>query len=107
MKSRILFTLLGVALLLLVMYDMVLWIRVYIQEQKNFTEAVKEYVAIFPGFIHNALQITIINLIAAGLSIFFFIMAKKDSKMGLYKKSIYVLVTISGVLGFWNLFSLM
>src|SRR5687768_1225113 len=105
MIRKILFFI-GLACLLLAIADLVLWIVIATPE-KSFEEAVNEYISLFPNFIRNPITLTLLNILLLLMAIGCFIFSIQKNSRSFFKRLCYVLIILSGVLAYWNLFSLM
>jgi hypothetical protein len=105
MLKRIIFFA-GLFFLFLVIADMVLWIVISSRE-KSFNDSVRRYLSLFPTFLANSLTLTLLNIFFAGLAILCFMMIKKNSSNSVFVKICNGLIILTGLLAFWNLFSLM
>jgi len=106
MKSKIIFFI-GSLLLILAAANIVTWIIISDQPQKNFEAVVKEYVSLFPGFLANPIILTLLNIFMLLFAIVCFIYSKTHSNNTLFKKTCLALSIFSGILAGWNLFTLM
>jgi hypothetical protein len=106
MKKGILFFI-GLVCLLLAIANIVVWIVISAQSEKSFEAVVAEYVGLFPALLANPITLTFLNILLLSIAILCFVYSKARSNQALFKKTCVVLIIFSGILAFWNLFSLM
>jgi len=106
MKRKILFFI-GLICLLMAIADMVTWIIISSQSEKSFEAVVAEYISLFPTPLADPVKLTFLNILLLLIAVICFIYSKEKSNNVFYKKFCLVLIVFSGVLAFWNLFSLM
>ena len=97
----------GFVLLMAVVLNLVLWIAVSSSGTHSFEESVKEYISFFPSLLANPGRLTLINILLLLISIVCFVISARRSNNSFFKTLCYVLIVLSGILAFWNLFSLM
>ncbi len=105
--NRKIFFVAAVFFLLLAMADIVLWIIISSDYSKSFETVVDEYVSLFPKIIATPKILTVLNILSLGIVICFFVLSRNKSKSEKFKKICLGLIIFSGILGFWNVFSLM
>lgn len=97
----------GFVLLLAVIVNIVLWIAITASGTNSFEDSVKEYMSFYPSFLAEPVRLTIINILLLLISIACFIRSSKGSTSSFFKTLCNVLIVLSSILAFWNLFSLM
>jgi len=106
MIKKLLF-IIGLIILIFVIIDLVVWIKIATQEEKSFDEVVNEYMSLYPKFIVDSITLTLLHILLLLIAIGCFIFAIQKNSSSFFKKLCYVLIILSGILAFWNLFSLM
>ena len=105
--QRKFFFFIGFVFLLAVIVNIVLWIAISASGMNSFEDSVKEYMSFYPSFLAEPVRLTVINILLLLISIACFIMSSKGSTSSFFKTLCYVLIVLSSILAFWNLFSLM
>jgi hypothetical protein len=104
-KSPWIHVLIGIACLTIPLLGIGWWIYVAQTNPGEHADLVQQFLSPFPGFLQNAQLLTWIQLAFCGAA-FFFAYTGLDAK-GASKYVSIVLLGLSGLLGFWLLFSLM
>lgn len=108
MKKELIFSLVGYACLLIVCLTMGLWIYLSTRtEPFVFDEVKREYLSYFPTPLANAFVITVADIILLVISMFFLNMANNRAISPAWKLINRLLIGLSCVLLFWQVFSLM
>jgi len=105
--SRKFFFIAGLVFLLIGIADNVLWIIISAPEAISFDASVKEYISLYPKFLASPIKLTFLNIILFLIAIGCFILSANKSNRAYFRRTCYVLIVLSGILAFWNLFSLM
>ena len=106
MKAIMLFTI-GLLCLMLATANILIWIIISTQQDINFDGAVSKYVNLFPELIAKPIILTFLNILLLSIAIICFVYFKMKSNNAFFKKVCITLIILSGILAFWNLFSLM
>ncbi|MEO8886834.1 MAG: hypothetical protein ABI367_12270 [Mucilaginibacter sp.] len=108
MKKELIFSLIGYACVFIVCLVMGLWIFLATSGEKlPFNELKQNYLRYFPALLANALLITVIDIVLLGISILFFNLANNRIISSGWKLTNKLLIGLSCVLLFWQVFSLM
>jgi hypothetical protein len=86
---------------------MILWIRIAINEEKSFETTLNEYLSNYPAWLRKPAHTIALKLVLGGIAIICFVFAIKYTHKNLIRNLLYFLIILSGILVFWNLFSLM
>lgn len=106
-RKGLILAIIGILLLAVGIIDLILWFVAAANDKKSFEETLTDYLSNFPVGLRNPINLTLINVVLFGLSIIFFVFAIKYTNREFYRRFLYALIVLSGLLAFWNLFSLM
>lgn len=98
------FFLTGLILLSVVVYYMTLWMIVAGDETKPFEQMKVEYDALLPSFLRRRVVLELFNISLLLIAAFLFY---KCIKANFLKIICWVMISLCGILAYWNLFSLM
>ncbi len=105
MKSyRIIFFLTALILLSIVVYFMTLWLIIAGDETISFEQTKADYDELLPAFLRRGILLEVFNISVLAIAAFLFY---KCIKANFIKIISWVLLSLSGLLAYWNLFSLM
>jgi uncharacterized membrane protein len=96
----------GLLFLLIAITNFVVWF-IIATSAKSFDEAVNDYINLYPKFIENPITLTLLNILLLAMAIGCFIFSIQKNSSSFFKRLCYGLIILSGILAFWNLFSLM
>ncbi len=101
---RIMFFLTGIIFLSVAAYYMTLWMIVAWDDNKPFEQMKVEYNAMLPPVLRSGFVLEMFNISLLLIAAFLFY---KCIKANFLKIISWVLLSLSGLLAYWNLFSLM
>lgn len=93
----------AVSLLAMSVLNKIYWIYMY-RQYVDFEETKTAYLNLFPDFLQDAFILTVIEITALAAAIILFL---ESIMTGYLKKTSQILVILSVILCWWNLFSLM
>lgn len=102
-KSTLLFCA-GLIPLFIVIANMALWMITATGNDITFEQMVANYLSHYPEWLQNARLLTIINIVLLGIAGGLFFLSTRNPKLKIVGPSFAIL---SGILGMWNVFSLM
>ena len=107
MTRRTVYILLGIIFLAIVVFDVIVWIEISSNNPKPFDAVVQDYLHFYGGVFSNPLVATLKNIVCCILSIMFFVFAINTYQESKRHMSLYIVITITGFLAIWQLWSLM